>query len=242
MHFLDFGPLGLSSGPSFLLIPPRLIFLVSLSPHILGDFGPTCMSDRLSQDLRDLTQAIQQLTLVTRDLVAHRGGASSSVDLDLRSGGNLQWELVQESTAVPGVPEEFLRHPPHVAFEQGPPETPEFCIQLAKKHLSSSKSGTEERAREAYRAGFWLRAFWTCHTDYQSTYRPGVAPRTHWVLRKGDGLDFVRTTTQADSDRLERAFPDIVFVEKFPTLTELHIFCAGASIAVPPLWRWTASQ
>ena len=59
------------------------------------------------------------------------------------------------------------------------------------------------------------------------------------MLRKGDGLDFVRTTSQADSDRLEKAFPDIVFVA---ALTELHIFCAGASIPVPPLWRWNASQ
>ena len=74
-----------------------------------------------------------------------------------------------------------------------------------------------------------MRAFWTCKTDYTSQYTPLVPGSAHWVLRKGASFEFLRVTSQADSDRLCRTYPDLVFVEKFPSLTELHIFCAGAS-------------
>lgn len=125
-----------------------------------------------------------------------------------------------------------------IKFESGPPDTPLFCIEAARRHLSSSKAHFEDRAREAYKAGFWARAFWACHSEGVSQYKPGLQA-THWVLRKGDGFDLLRVTSQRDCDRLVRDFEDIVFVEKIPTLTELHIFCAGATVPVPPLWRWS---
>lgn len=147
-----------------------------------------------------------------------------------------------DSSPIPGAPADYLLQPVAIEFEEGPPEYPEFCIVAAQRSLSSSKSSADTRAREAFKAGFWARAFWTCHTEGESLYRPGVSSYTQWVLRKGPGFDFIRVTSQADSDRLTTSFADIVFVEKLPTLTELHIFCAGARILVPPQWRWTGSQ
>lgn len=204
------------------------------------------MSDQLAlrQDLQALTSAIAELTLVTRALLSERGGRVSSesypaglIAPSLASASD--WELVQDGTSIPGSPADFLKRPVVVRFEEGPPDTPDFCIQLARRHLSSSKASAGDRAREAYKAGFWPRAFWTCHTPYSSSYQPGVNTYTQWVLKKGEGFNFVRVGTQAESDRLQAAFSDIIFAEKLPTLAELHIFCAGASIPVPPLWRST---
>ena len=199
-------------------------------------------SDQLGKDLRALTSAIRDLTLATQELqrdrveeAASSGGQEKALHL-AEDGG---WELIQDGTAIPGSPSDFLQRPVVVEFEEGPPETPTFCLQLAKRHLSSSKASSVDRAREAFKAGFWVRAFWTCKTDYTSQYTPLVPGSAHWVLRKGASFEFLRVTSQADSDRLCRTYPDLVFVEKFPSLTELHIFCAGASTPVPPLWKWS---
>ena len=61
------------------LIHLLILTFVSLSLLLTVDFELTCMSDRLSQDLRDLTQAIQQLTIVTRGLASQTGSASDGV-------------------------------------------------------------------------------------------------------------------------------------------------------------------
>lgn len=249
---LDFGFSGPASALSWGDLPRvSSLLLIGSLPHLarslrLGPegFKPTCMSDfvQLSQDLRELTAAVRELTLVTRGLAGRRreedSGSTSTPSCDL--GSSRAWELVSDGTAIPGAPADFLRRKVVVEFEEGPPETPDFCLQLAGKNLSSSKTSSIERAREAFKAGFWVRAFWSCNTEYSSQYRPGISASTHWVLRKGSSFEFVRVTSQADCDRLSSEFPDIHYVEKLPTLTELHIFCAGASIPVPPLWRWNA--
>ena len=206
------------------------------------------MSDpeRLRQDLQSLTQALRDLTLATTELTDRRAGggeveAASSQEhtTPSRRGG---WELVTDGTAIPGPPPDFLSRPVVVEFESGPPELLEFCLRLAKKNFTSSKGSAEDRAWEAFKAGFWVRAFWTCKAERSVPYKPGVSNYAHWILRKGSDFDFVRVTSQADADRLVADYPDIAQVERLPSLTELHIFCAGASIPVPPLWRWSATQ
>lgn len=117
---------------------------------------------------------------------------------------------MQGSAAIPGAPSDFLHTPVTVLFEEGPPDTPQFCVQLAKRHLTG-------RAALGRRLG-------PATQKYCSDYHPEPTPPTQQVLKNGS--DFARVTSQADSDRLASAFPDIVFVEKLPTLTELRIFCA----------------
>ena len=143
-----------------------------------------------------------------------------------------------DGTAIPGAPPDFLSRPVVVEFESGPPELPDFCLKLAKRNLTSSKGSAEDRAWESSKVGFWVRAF----CERSVPYNPGVSNYAHWILRKGSGFDFVRVTSQADGDRLVADYPDITQVERLPSLTHLHIFCAGASIPVPPLWRWSAAQ
>ena len=142
---------------------------------------------------------------------------------------------------IPGAPFDYLQKPVVIEFEEGPPDTPDFCLDLARRHLSSSKASPEDRAKEAFRAGFWARAVWTCHTEHSSTYKPLVAGSTQWVLRKGVGFDLVRVATQADCEKLILNYQDVVLLDKLPSLTELHIYCAGASVPVPPLWRWKSN-
>lgn len=90
----------------------------------------------LRQDLQALTAAIGELTLATRELVTERSGspgAGLAAEERFASsvGGSKQWELLQDSTSIPGSPADFLQRPVVVKFELGPPETPDFCIQLA---------------------------------------------------------------------------------------------------------------
>ena len=201
----------------------------------MSDLG----SSHLQEDLRALTQAIQALTL------AVEGQPSESSPLAQRPSRPVStlegWQLVEDSAPIAGAPLDFTQKEPVILFEEGPPDTPQFCYDLAKKRLSSAKANAADRARAAYVAGFWARAFWKCHTDYHSDYKPGLQA-VHWVLRKGEGFDLLRVTSQRDCDRLVAEFEDIVFLEKLPSLTELNIFCAGATVPVPPLWRWNGGR
>ena len=246
---LDFGFSGLVCGRSSCLhLFVRFLLLIGPSLPVSEGSTPICMSElsQLGRGLRELTSSIRELTLVSRELVRLRtseevGEKHNSSSASLSDIGS-SWELVTDGTSIPGAPADYLLKQVVIQFEDGPPVVPDFCLQLASKNFSSSKASTSDRAREAFRAGWWARAFWSCHTDYQSTYNPGVAAAAHWVLRKGSGFDLIRVQSQADSDRLCRTYSDIQFVEKLPTLTELHIFCAGAFSPVPPLWRWNAKQ
>lgn len=187
----------------------------------------------------ELTEAVRDLTLVLRqrDLVNESPVRGSSSLEDRQRTASALWELVEESGSIPGAPTGFLVRDALFSFEEGPPDTPQFCVDAAKRHLTFSRFSSEDRARAAFGAGHWARAFWVSRSPYRSTYRPTLPP-VHWVLRKGDGFDLIRVSSQRDCQQLERDFPDIVFIEKLPSLTELHIFCAGAKSPVPPLWKW----
>ena len=235
---LDFGSLGPSFeqtwSPQFLLLPPLLGKLLSIVGQLL-DFVAICMSDlgTLQEDLLALTGAVRELTLAIRSRPAwpseeERGASSAASEI----GGSSHWELVEDGTGIPGAPANYLTTNLAIQFEEGPGPTPQFCIDLAKRHLHSSRHHPEERAR----AGFWAKAFWVCHSEGRPPYKP-VAQAAHWILRKGAGFDLVRVCSQAESDRLSAEYPDIVFVEKLPTLTEVQIFCAGAKVSTPALWK-----
>ena len=196
-------------------------------------------SASVQDQLRALTHAIQALTLVVE---RRQGEGSETAPREATAVSSLSgWQLVEDSAPISGAPSGYPLKDPVILFEEGPPDTPQFCYDIAKKHLSSSKAHSTDRARASFVAGFWARAFWKCHTEYHSDYKPGL-PAVHWVLRKGKGFDLLRVTSQRDCDRLTAEFEDIVFVEKLPSLTELHIFCAGASVPVPPLWRWNGER
>lgn len=199
--------------------------------------------EALRQEIVDLTDAIRDLSLAVRlrDVAGGEGEEAGYPVSASQSSGAANWELVEDGTAIPGAPKGFLVRDVVFNFEEGPPQTPSFCIEAAKRHLTSSRFSAEDRARSAFSAGHWARAFWECRSPYRSTYRPSL-PATHWILRKGSGFELIRVSSQKDCNQLQQDYRDIVFLEKVPSLTELHIFCAGAKTVVPPLWRWSASR
>ena len=243
---LDFGFRGLFFLLSLRLLPgaPLQSLPVPASAGVRNpDSKDTCMSDIsiLQNDLRELTAAVKELTLAVRARPVQRVNSQRGASASVSSEASRLWELVENSGGIPGAPANFLEVDLEIQFEDGPGPTPQFCIDSAKRHLTSARHHSEDRARAAFVAGFWAKAFWACNSPYPSTYRPGI-PATHWVLRRGPGFDLVRVTSQADSNRLCKDFPEIEFVEKVPSLTELHIFCAGAKAPVPPLWKWTGDK
>lgn len=119
----------------------------------------------------------------SREIVEEVGEQSVA----LGSATTSQWELVEDGSAIPGAPKGFLVRDVQFSFEEGPPPTPSFCIEAAKRHLTSSRFSAEERARSAFAAGHWARAFWESRASYRSTYRSFFAgcaldpPERQWV-------------------------------------------------------------
>ena len=54
--------------------------------------------------------------------------------------------------------------------------------------------------------------------------------------------NFARTSTCNFDVQRGREIVGAVIVERFPSVTELQIFCAGAQVPVPPLVKWKSGQ
>lgn len=147
------------------------------------------MSDQLQlrQDLQELTRAIQDLTIATRDLVERRtdrveeAQRPQSLPASTPTFSSVAWELVVDGTAIPGAPVDFLKKPVVIEFEEGPPDIPDFCLDLARRHLSSAKASPEDRAKEAFRAGFWARE------PFGLVIQSITALTSHWSLDQLSG-------------------------------------------------------
>eukprot|EP00435_Cladocopium_sp_Y103_P073125 s1385_g42.t1 len=117
--------------------------------------------------------------------------------------------------------------------------SPDFCISLARRKLRSARHSPEERARAAFVAGFWYRVSLIIEYAWASDYEPVLPPST-WLVSKGSGIsDFARTNSRREAERFCEDQEGGKIVERFPSVTELQIFCAGAQIPVPPLVQWT---
>eukprot|EP00435_Cladocopium_sp_Y103_P059506 s1586_g21.t1 len=147
------------------------------------------------------------------------------------------WEIVEEQSTVPGAPVDF-NSSIRFQLEDGPPATPEFLVRLAQKKLRSAVASAETRAREAFCAGFWFRITILCDVKLESSYHPALPPSV-WLVQKDEGIfNLARTSTRKEAEKLCQSLQQAVIVERFPSLTELQIFCAGAQVPVPPLLKW----
>ena len=230
--WLSFGFGGLSSPITIQQVPLRLLSS-HLKPSIWLVSGPTCMShfERLATALSNLAEAIRG---VAEELGRARESPPPIASEPLLPG---DWELIEDQSSVPGEPSDYnatLR----IAVEDGPPPTPEFCLSLARLKLRSARRNPEERAREAFVAGFWFRVSLLVSCAWPSEYSPLLPPST-WLVRSGTGIsDFARTNSRREAERFCEDQEGASIVEKFPSVTELQIFCAGAQLPVPPLVQW----
>eukprot|EP00435_Cladocopium_sp_Y103_P030639 s4510_g7.t1 len=202
---------------------------------------PICMSGQrgLVQVLRGLIEAVWGLATEVRLLRDTQDPPAQNRPSEASSTG--EWELVEEQSAVPGAPTGF-NSTIRFEAESGVPPTPAFLVSLALKRLRSSKEATEERAREAFCAGYWYRIGLKCSVPLTSHYKPALPP-AHWLVQSGSEIcNIARTTTRREADVFVAQRAEARIIEAFPSLTELQIFCAGAQIFVPALLRWKSEN
>ena len=185
------------------------------------------MSSEADKDevIASLSQAIQHLSLA----VARLSSAAPVVDPPDSS----EWEVIEPpEVPCPEVFSEQTRALSFIALEDGPPPLPDSLKQLAERRLSAISIGASARATRAFHAGFWAAIARDTCTPYNNLVPLGEVKLAHYVcLVCRHGQPF-RTTTAGAFARLcvERG---AVITENFGSLTELQLFCLGASASIP---------
>ena len=194
-----------------------------------------CMSE---QTLAVLTSAIERLTISTDRLAEEirqlRASTASSSSQEAAVAST-----VVEWSRVP-FPAEFTSHCAllaHIPAEDGPPEVPEFALLSCVEKLAANKApGPAERAKAAYRAGFWASIALRTSTSYNQVQAQGLK-NNHWVVLHCSNREPFRATTRRDFEKLiSLTDPALVFAV-FDSITELEVFCLGASSIVPPVQK-----
>ena len=200
------------------------------------------MSDSSTDKVvRDLTSAIENLSIAAETLsrhVARSSSSASSAAAAVPVSATEQfgdWDVVEEeSSPNPRVAQDIALVLSSRGIEEGPPEVPAACLDLARRRLTSVSVGAEERARRAFKSGFWSKAAIETVTKYTPAEPLLDLKVCHWVvLRSGDRPPF-RCATKSDYRQLTQKDYDIV-CETFASLAEVQIYCLGAQAPVPPL-------
>eukprot|EP00435_Cladocopium_sp_Y103_P044753 s3587_g12.t1 len=141
------------------------------------------------------------------------------------------WVLVDDS--FPPLPQqEFTALQTLQRFyglEDGCPTLPEELLRVAARALTFSPEEILEKAHSAYSAGFFAKISLATETEYERQSRLTDEGKCHWVI-------FYRHSPNANRRVSSRKCLEVaISVEKdciwegFATVTELLIFCAGAS-------------
>jgi hypothetical protein len=209
------------------------------------------MSDH---SVAQLTLAIERLTLATNNLSAQLRTVDLSRETTAEPSGSI-------SDPVPSLPrrpqmtveEELFRVPFPDSFEQhlqasrfgglegGPGPLPGCCRQAAADRLSRKPPGADIRAEIAFAAGFWSNIAIETSTPYQPRALLQGTKKQHWIVLRSTFGEPFRTCTWREVQRIcDTDHPDFV-CEPFETLTEVEIFCFGASSPIPCLRSCTAT-
>ena len=148
----------------------------------------------------------------------------------------VKWEVIEGETGS-----SLPLNKTHQA-EEGPPDTPKACLDLARVRLGQNpRVTTDSRAHLAFRAGFWIQIAILTHTDYKHSHKVDL-PSSQWICFRGEGFSFpVRAAKKRDIVRALLRLDQSTILVGFPSLTELEICCCGAGLAVPPLIGWTSN-
>ena len=179
------------------------------------------------QNIRDLTVAIQHLTLVV--------GRLTSPSSDSQPTASEEWEVVEDPETP--LPEHFrdqaktlLQRGP----EEGPPPLPVALRQLVERRLTNVSIGAIPRGERAFRAGFWARVSIETQTPYRAESPiPEVKVSQFVCLHCERGEPFHTHTAFAFNNLCQSRGAKVS--EKFGSLTELHLFCLGAGCPIPEL-------
>ena len=194
-------------------------------------------------DLLELISGISRLSEVANRL---RSSSWTSAPLDPQSSEapSEEFDLCATPTLPFGLASSFELLTLHSCrcVEDGPPELPFHCLQLAQSQLGPEGIGQLARARRALRIGFWSRAAVDTHTDYSDGEVALSLPSTHWVVLRSTKVWTVeqacRFESETDFNRFVGEGDASLVASGFPTLLELHLFSIGANIWAPRLLRW----
>ena len=140
------------------------------------------------------------------------------------------WTLVEESGL------EFSGRP-FTCVEEGPGTVPAVCEDLADFISWDTREGLQA-VHVAYSAGFFARASLETFTAYSQPVELS-RPAGHFIVLRACSLGgFVRFGEKEHFDRfLQQAGSSDLIAHGFRTDSEVDVFCQGARVTLPPLFK-----
>lgn len=201
-------------------------------------------------EVQELITAISRLSLALETynsaLTAQSAGSTAVPASATPSSGDSDWTLIEDSEALPkGYRDENLYSR---IVEVGPPELPPALLSLGRHRLTNIHPGSDFRVRRAFVAGFWAWVAQATSTNYSPAEAIGL-PDSQFVILRSWIIDPkkvkvpLRVTRKSEVQKLCGRDPTLgSIVQGFASLTEVHCFCSGAGIEVPPLYQWRTSS
>ena len=202
-----------------------------------------------STEIRQFISRLEQLEAWQRESESRASTSSGGYTRgDPQSHARAAGPIVPKAT-FPAIPQvsrnfEFIKAAgpdfiglPFPGVEDGPGPVPNL-VQEQSHFICLDQRKALQRVHLCYSAGHWARV--SLETYTQSLNSPILSePATHYIVLRACGLgDFVRF---ASADHFERSksvtFSEVSLYFGFETETELEVFCQGARIAVPALWK-----
>ena len=222
--------LGKPSGTStlhhpILPLPPSRGFLTAGSAAIF-------MNIDLRSAVLDLTAAVRQLTVATQSLTTalQSSGTPGSCDSEFVI------LIISDSYKIPEL-EEVSALLASRTIEEGPPELPDCLKERAEERLFYISGDPSSRALLAFRLGFWAKLALDTNGAFECDTTASGSVISHWVVLKSAYKVPFRLDSFPDFRRFVPEPNSEIVYQTFQTICEVEIFCAGAKLPVPPLWR-----
>ncbi len=192
------------------------------------------------RDIQELRAALQALSIVVDRVLEGTTLAGQTTAPPSTEGA---WQILEFQRDPVGFTKAELEQSLALRIvEDGPPPTPATLLQRARFELSGIFEDYKPVVRSAFVAGFWAWTSWKCYVPYERIATEDSSAN-HWVVLKSEVVEAPRrVSTRADFERLVGSSERYAIWERFETLFEVHCFCIGVGIPVPPLVKWRSLQ
>ena len=193
------------------------------------------MSSELTTAIQDLTAAVHQLTLATQSLqsaITPSPGSCGSDYLIEEIAPSYEPDRLGEVQAV------LSYHTP----ELGPLELPFWLPGHIHKKFGVSELGLEPQLLRVFSAGFWAKYSLDTHVDFEAERPLPGSVVGHWVVLRSPYKVPFRVNNFGDLKAFIHTEDKSVIVQGLQSIWEVEVFCLGATIPVPALWRPSKQQ
>ena len=190
------------------------------------------MSSGLAASLNELSKEADGLQVAAVEL-------AENISKLCNPGSCGDWVLVDDAFD-PLPPEEFAAVKAlllHRGLEDGFPPIPEELVRIAARALPVGPQEVVQRAQSAFRAGFLAQLALATFTPFLKNEQESETEHCHWIFFYRHSPSSNRRVTSLACKDVAITAGDCVW-QGFDSLTELTIFCAGASVRVPKLEKW----